>query len=300
VQGLNALVEAINWFVLLVVPVGVVAGAVSVRRHQGLPARRRRRVVALDVGIALVLLAVLAITLLRVPDSPTGWERGLQLRPLSSIRQALTSSVDASVPIRIVGLNILLFVPLGLLLASRLRSWRLAVVACACTSVAIEVLQAVLPLGRITNIDDVILNTTGAALGATLWWWVRQRRGRGAPWPLVPSPRGVATMTTMKADHTARADAGQRRPSRRAQRERSTANRSSSIGMSTASMVMSWPQPARVPPMCSLATHTPVCTSSRTRCASVKTKSGSTPRRSIPPSSGSSPSRSEQHWQRGM
>lgn len=178
-QGLNALIEAINWFVLLAVPVGVVAGAVSVRRHRELPGRPRRRVVALDVGIALVLLAVLSITLLRIPGYHTGWEWGLQLRPLSSIRQALTSSVDASVAVRLVGFNILLFVPLGLLLASRLRSWRLAVVACACLSVAIETLQAVLPFGRTTNIDDVILNTTGAALGATLWWWVRRQRGRG-------------------------------------------------------------------------------------------------------------------------
>jgi hypothetical protein len=187
VQGLNVLVDAISWFVLLAVPVGVVAGVASARHHRGRPAAQRRRVVLLDVGIALVLLAVLAITLLRIPDYHTGWEWGLQLRPLTSIRQMLASS-DASVPGRILGLNIVLFVPLGLLLAIRFRSWLIAVIACACVSVAIETLQAVLPLGRTTNIDDVILNTAGAALGATHWWvfW-----GRHLTWQDRYGPQGA-------------------------------------------------------------------------------------------------------------
>jgi glycopeptide antibiotics resistance protein len=105
------------------------------------------------------------VTLQPIDPYHTGIEWGLQLRPLVSIVDVVTTSVAASVAVRIVVFNILLFVPLGFALMLRTRRWVVAVGAACCTSVAIETLQALLPLGRTTNVDDVILNAIGAAVG---------------------------------------------------------------------------------------------------------------------------------------
>ena len=132
----------------------------------------------LDVSIALAVLGVGAVTLLPIADYHTGIEWGLQLVPLVSIIDVVTTSVDASVAVRIVLFNILLFVPLGFLLALRTRRWMTTLGAAFLVAGSVETLQAVLPLGRTANVDDIILNTAGAAVGwglATAAGWI---------WPL--------------------------------------------------------------------------------------------------------------------
>ena len=70
--------------------------------------------------------------------------------------------------------NILIFVPLGLFPALLWRKgrWWKAFLCGACTSVFIETIQFF--IGRSTDIDDVILNTTGTLLG---YWLYRLLRG---------------------------------------------------------------------------------------------------------------------------
>jgi len=75
--------------------------------------------------------------------------------------------------------NVLLFLPFGALLpvafnGAFARLWRILAVA-AGLAFAIEVLQYLLDVGRVSSTDDVILNTVGAALGCVLTqhWWRR-------------------------------------------------------------------------------------------------------------------------------
>ena len=103
---------------------------------------------------------------------------GTAVAPLVSIVDELTSAIDASVAFRIVGLNIVLFIPLGFLLRIRPIGWLRTIALVAAISLTIEALQAVLPLGRTANIDDVLLNTLGGVLGAgvaSLAWGTRRR-----------------------------------------------------------------------------------------------------------------------------
>ncbi len=111
-QGLNALYGAIQLFAVLSVPVTIVVGLVARRRHRRRSAPQRRRLVALDLALALSLLGF-----------------ALRLRPLG---------------------------------------WTPTIIAVVATSILIEVVQALLPLGRTTNVDDVLLNAVGGILGAAL------------------------------------------------------------------------------------------------------------------------------------
>jgi glycopeptide antibiotics resistance protein len=75
--------------------------------------------------------------------------------------------------------NVLVFVPIGLSLAGALsglserrRVW-IAIAAGAALSIGIELVQLAMP-SRATDVDDVLLNTLSAALGAV--FIVRSRR----------------------------------------------------------------------------------------------------------------------------
>jgi hypothetical protein len=106
-------------------------------------------------------------------------------------------------PVQIGG-NLLVFLALGAFaplrwpaLAGPARLFALG----AAGSAVVEILQYALDLGRVSSVDDVLLNAAGAALGGLLTrhWW-KQRDGRrpqphppaagpgGAPGPLPPVP----------------------------------------------------------------------------------------------------------------
>ena len=116
----------------------------------------------LRAGTALAVLAVLGATML-----PTGgaMRRHVQAEPLHSIRSDFTwLPLDRAVTS--VGGNIALFVPLGfflLLAARRPLPWVVAVGAA--TSLAVETAQYVMGT-RVSDVDDVVLNTAGTLLGA--------------------------------------------------------------------------------------------------------------------------------------
>ena len=73
-------------------------------------------------------------------------------------------------------LNILLYLPMGYLLTMlfpRRRAWQIILVGCLC-SVATEVAQYVLAIGW-CEMDDLLHNTLGTALGVQLLRWQRRR-----------------------------------------------------------------------------------------------------------------------------
>lgn len=71
--------------------------------------------------------------------------------------------------------NVLLFVPLGLLLALLFRPPWIGVVLAVALSVAAEAVQLVLP-GRLASPRDILANALGAGIGAFIAWLIIRRR----------------------------------------------------------------------------------------------------------------------------
>lgn len=122
-------------------------------------------------GAALDVLLVLSVAAILVPTMlPLSGEPSLQLVPLRTTWRTLDSG-EAWKILRLVGGNVLLFVPFGFFAAARAigraRLWH-AVLAGAVLSAAVEATQYLFVPGRSVEIDDVFLNTTGAAVGAAL------------------------------------------------------------------------------------------------------------------------------------
>ncbi|RXZ73000.1 VanZ family protein [Agromyces albus] len=120
--------------------------------------------------------------------TPTSGPRGLQLIPLHDLQAVLTG--DDSV-VQVIG-NLLAFAALGFVLPIRFRLAEarrvpgVVAVVVASSSLLVEVLQFTLRLGRVSSVDDILLNTAGAVLAAlaSARWW---RSRASAPGPS-PSP----------------------------------------------------------------------------------------------------------------
>jgi glycopeptide antibiotics resistance protein len=114
-----------------------------------------RWLLALTVGSILALTLLGSATGTGVPNLIPGW----------TISQQLTEPDHPLGVFNVVG-NVAVFVPLGWLLALVTRRRRILVAAIAGfgLSAVIEVLQSF--TGRISDVDDLILNGCGAVLGA--------------------------------------------------------------------------------------------------------------------------------------
>jgi glycopeptide antibiotics resistance protein len=116
------------------------------------------------------------------------WLLWMTLRPNPSVAQDLTPltrpaaarGISPRVLIGVAG-NAAVFWPLGLTLALALRNHSPRAqllgptLAGAALSLAIELAQLALP-SRVTALDDWLLNTAGAALGAWSGRWLTRRR----------------------------------------------------------------------------------------------------------------------------
>ena len=162
----------------------VASAACLVAPLAAVPSLRRRDLagaVRITSGVLLVgaTLAVLATTLIGT-TSPSGQ---VNLVPGASIEAALSEADYRNAVENALG-NVLLFVPLGFLAVLALRRGLATVTALAFgLSVLIEVSQLVLG-HRWVDIDDVLLNTGGAFLGALATIAVTVRRA--GPWPRRP------------------------------------------------------------------------------------------------------------------
>ncbi|OLS37606.1 VanZ family protein [Alkalihalophilus pseudofirmus] len=106
--------------------------------------------------------------------------RNYNLIPFRSIYRIAVFSPDIMDPIRILIGNIVMFVPFGFFLYalfSKLRSIGLVALLGFCTSSMIEVSQFLFT-HRVANIDDLILNTAGALIGAVIAWTIIKARKR--------------------------------------------------------------------------------------------------------------------------
>lgn len=121
--------------------------------------------------------AVLVITQWPTPPDPygPGWLRSA----LDALHDAgLPQAVDVTLVEALA--NVAMFVPLGLLLpaATRLRPWA-AVPLGAAFSVLIELSQLAFLPHRSATVQDVVMNTLGAGIGAAVVLVARHRRGAG-------------------------------------------------------------------------------------------------------------------------
>lgn len=131
-------------------------------------------------GALLVAYALLLGFFLLVPSAAPPSDVLLQLRKVAE-RAGLPAPLTAGASVEFAA-NVLVFVPvlaLVLLLRPRLR-WIQGVALGFLVSLSVEVVQALFLPARSATVSDVIANTIGAVLGASLGWWMR---GSGRGWP---------------------------------------------------------------------------------------------------------------------
>ncbi|MEV6807401.1 VanZ family protein [Streptomyces sp. NPDC051132] len=150
------------------------------------PARPPRHALPLPVRLLAVLAAfavmvVFAVVLARLTLQPSPASVSLthsNVHPGRSLR-AYLEQAPAREAIRQIGGNVLLGVPFGVLvpvLAPRARGVLRVLALTALVMLMVELVQGALVTGRAFDVDDVILNTTGALLG---WLLLGRRLGHG-------------------------------------------------------------------------------------------------------------------------
>ncbi|MDH3250707.1 MAG: VanZ family protein [Acidimicrobiia bacterium] len=144
--------------------------------------QRRSRDPIREAALAVLLLwslAVVRLTLFPLKIVLYDWHASINAVPFASMLQLVTETNPTVARYNILG-NIALFVPFGVLLPllfDRLRTllpvlWRVAVI-----SGTIELAQLA-SRARATDVDDVILNSVGAALGFALYTLMARRLQR--------------------------------------------------------------------------------------------------------------------------
>jgi hypothetical protein len=109
-----------------------------------------------------------------------GTEQGVHLVPAVDLVGQITLMTPEAAFVQIAG-NLLVFAALGAMLPVRSAHFAsLTVIAAvaATASLTVEILQYALRIGRVSSVDDVILNTAGAVLAAlaSRRWWSRTGR----------------------------------------------------------------------------------------------------------------------------
>ena len=139
-----------------------------------------------EVGIAYGTLPWVWMILL--PLRPVAGARGrVHLVPLMDLVAVIGQGPTTAI-VQVVG-NLLVFAALGFFAPIRFSALasiaRILALGAGC-SVVVEVAQYVLRLDRVTSVDDVLLNATGAVLAAlaSRRWWRSSAVGRGSATPV--------------------------------------------------------------------------------------------------------------------
>ncbi|MFE9443678.1 VanZ family protein [Streptomyces sp. NPDC006602] len=142
------------------------------------PSRRERHSVPLPLRLlamlcAFAVMVAFAVVLARLTLEPSPASEALthtNMRPGSSL-QAYLDQPELRDAVRQIGGNLLLGVPFGVLVpvvAPRTRGILRVLLLTATVMLLVEFAQGALINGRAFDIDDVILNTTGALVGYLL------------------------------------------------------------------------------------------------------------------------------------
>jgi len=121
------------------------------------------------VRFVAVLTVLYVVVVLVVTLWPTTVDRGLDPYIERLLEKLWSKGVPTFVDYGFIefSANIVFFVPVGFLLGLLFpyRLWWLAVVGGGLLSAAVETAQGLFLPGRVSSIDDVIANTTGAVVG---------------------------------------------------------------------------------------------------------------------------------------
>ncbi|WP_026316361.1 VanZ family protein [Actinokineospora enzanensis] len=178
----------LTWAIL---PILLIVGLVlTLHRKRRMPARAALMKSVLDMLSLLSILPVLYLVAFPV-FGPTE-NHSVSLVPGAEISKVFAEESNLW---QALG-NLALLAPIGALVPIRYpaaRTWIRSGLILLAASCAIEALQWLLPLGRITAVDDVILNVTGGMLGAALtrFWWGRRPTSRERTATLVRHPTSV-------------------------------------------------------------------------------------------------------------
>lgn len=140
----------------------------SARRERRDPLRLLARLLA--VLCAFVLMVAFAVVLARLTLQPSPASEALthtNLRPGRSLK-AYLDQPELRDAVKQIGGNLLLGIPFGILapvVAPRTRGPLRILLLTATVMLLVELVQGVMVEGRAFDIDDVILNTTGALIG---------------------------------------------------------------------------------------------------------------------------------------
>jgi hypothetical protein len=152
---------------MLILPVVGLAGYLWRRRT-----RSRRDAIA-EIGILVWTLPFLGMLF-----TPQRAPRSVDLVPLHDLPSWISG--DPGTALAQVGGNLMVLAAVGFFLPIRFgwaaSLFRILAVAVA-AALLIESLQWVLAIGRVSSLDDILVNTTGAVLAAVLsrpWWASKQ------------------------------------------------------------------------------------------------------------------------------
>ncbi|MDQ6597990.1 VanZ family protein [Bacillus salipaludis] len=165
VQLWRAFGHLVPLFLIIVLGVSVITYFVSKKRKSD-------RVIV-NLLFIFSIIGILLVTVYPNAYGP-GMPRVVNIVPLVGMYNILFHSVDITIPIRNLGLNILLFVPFGFFLTLKTSSFQrklnlFVILTGFIFSLFIETVQFAIPMGRSSDIDDVILNTIGTFLGYIIW-----------------------------------------------------------------------------------------------------------------------------------
>lgn len=168
------------WIIALgALPVAVLLAVVCAlwRKHTGWPPRWAWVSSFAEIGAVAGTVPWLWMIL-----TPTGGTRRIQWMPLGDLISL--RAADVATVIEQVGGNLLVFAAAGYLLPIRFRIGPWGIIGLAAAgSATVEFLQYVLAIGRVSSIDDVILNAAGAGLAALLSRPCWRTRPDSAPCP---------------------------------------------------------------------------------------------------------------------
>ncbi|WP_064741795.1 VanZ family protein [Hamadaea tsunoensis] len=176
-----------------IVLVTVAALPVAVTTVWALARRRKARGVEYAVRLSLAEVAIVYGTvpwvwMILLPGHRAGAATGrVSLVPLHDLSKIIAVGPPPLAARQIIG-NLLVFAALGFFGPIRFRAlasvWRVLALAAA-LSILVEVAQYAFRLDRVSSVDDVLLNATGAALAALA----------ARPWRPHPSPPALSSQS---------------------------------------------------------------------------------------------------------
>ena len=115
------------------------------------------------IGLTMSLVGIFLVTLM-----PTSNDSDIvQMTPFESIKDLWYYATTEAL-INSVLMNIVLFIPASFFLYIIIIKELLTTILCLLLSIFIETMQYLMPIGRITSIDDTILNSIGGITGVLL------------------------------------------------------------------------------------------------------------------------------------